>query len=778
MKRLILILVCVCILLAACKKSTDENINEPHTEDTGAIKNRDEASDGKAGTADNSTGEADGSGGDGIAATLLKLNASWANVKALELEQAAFTMPAYTANAKPYKIADDLSNVANIDRFKGLSNEQKKQLAKNGFIVLPARHLKSYYVYDNNEYQNIPSFITSDVALHLYHQFYDRSLMAMEMKYFYEDLDMMTAQMLDKSILLYEKLQDEDMKELQRKNIVYFLVARMLFTQQTELKPELDEDIRKLAMREFELAQKAAGIEKSPLFGHDLDYSQFIVRGHYTRSEQLGRFFKAMMWFGLAPLDFGDPDSDIRYDNVYQALLIAYMTVADSEGECDAKLWSDIYEPTAAYVGLSDDINVFTMNGLRLAVYGNEESPDSYNDENYLDKLTRAVKDLPRPRIQGRLENYSITTGLQFRFMGQRYNLDAEILQNLMKPILRPVPSALDVMGVLGSDTAEKLLLEEYKPQNVWPEYTDNYNKLKSMVASYDKSYWQSNLYSGWLWSLQSVLKEYDSGSGMPYFMTTEAWRYKSLNAALGSYTELKHDTVLYGKQAVAEMGGPLELEVWHYVEPNIELYAKLKYLTEYTYSVLEQKGLMGDSIREGAQEYIEFLQLLINCSIKELRNEPLTEEENRRLLWAGGTIETIGLYFIKDLETAEYATVNDPTDMLVTDIATSEGIPLCLGTGYFDEIYVVIPHEDKLYLARGCVYSFYEFLSDKRLTDEEWWKLQGITVEQSEYGDYIYMDEPSEKLPQQPDWTARFKSESNQVTVKEIEVDWSALVE
>lgn len=776
MKRFILFLACACLLFAACKKGTDENIGKSQPEDTQTKDSLDEASDATAGLDRDNAGEAGGD--DGIAATLLKLNASWANVTSLQISQPAFTMPAYTSNVKSYKIADDLSNVANIDRFEGFSDEQKKQLAENGFIVLPSTHLKAHYVYDNNEYQNIPSFITSDVALHLYHQFYDRSLMAVETKYFNEDLDMMTRQMLDKSILLYEKLQDEQLKTIQKKNIVYFLVARMLFTQQTEQGLQIDEDVIKLAMQEYELAQKAAGIKMSPLFGHSLDYSQFVVRGHYTRSDQLKKFFKTMMWFGLAPLDFGNPDSGINYDNVYQALLIAYMTVADSEGECDARLWSDIYEPTAAYVGLSDDINVFTMNGLRLDVYGNEESPGSYNDEKYLDKLTRAVKDLPKPRIQGELINSSMPTGLQFRFMGQRYTLDSEILQNLMKPILRPVPTALDVMGALGSDTAEKLLFEEYKPQEDWPEYAEKYNKLKSMVNSYDNSYWQGNLYSGWLWSLQSVLKEYDAGSGMPYFMTTEAWKYKSLNAALGSYAELKHDTVLYGKQAVAEMGGPLEMEVWHYVEPNVELYAKLKYLTEYTCSMLEQKGLMGDSIKEGAQEYMEFLQLLINCSIKELRNEPLSEEENKRLLWAGGTIETIGQYFINELDTDENAIVNDPTDMLVTDIATSDGNPLCLGTGYFDEIYAVIPHEDMLYLARGCVYSFYEFLSDKRLTDEEWWQLQGITIEQSEYGDYIYMDEPSKKLPKQPDWTGKFKSGSNRVTIKEIEVDWSALTE
>ena len=36
-----------------------------------------------------------------------------------------------------------------------------------------------------------------------------------------------------------------------------------------------------------------------PYFPYDLDYSQFTIRGHYTRTEDFGRYFKAMMWYGL-----------------------------------------------------------------------------------------------------------------------------------------------------------------------------------------------------------------------------------------------------------------------------------------------------------------------------------------------------------------------------------------------------------------------------------------------------------------------------------------------
>ena len=44
-----------------------------------------------------------------------------------------------------------------------------------------------------------------------------------------------------------------------------------------------------------------AGFAESPIFGITEDYSQYVPRGHYTRSEALEKYFKAMMWYGRIP---------------------------------------------------------------------------------------------------------------------------------------------------------------------------------------------------------------------------------------------------------------------------------------------------------------------------------------------------------------------------------------------------------------------------------------------------------------------------------------------
>lgn len=60
--------------------------------------------------------------------------------------------------------------------------------------------------------------------------------------------------------------------------------------------------------------------------------------------------------------------------------------------------------------------------------------------------------------------------------------------------------------------------------------------------------------------------------------------------------------------------------------------------------------------------------------------------------------------------------------DLMIT-VRNNCGIPenqfLHTATGAPNEIYVVYPHEGKLYLGRGGVFSYYEFLDTERLTDE-----------------------------------------------------------
>lgn len=715
----------------------------------------------------------------------LQIDLTWSATGTTSDNAPLFTPRKFEADVTPYQISADLANVTNGKQFTGFTKEQQRMLVFNGFVVLPSRDTKMFYVYDENEYSGIPNFITADSVLHTYHQFYDKSLAYVEASYLTEDLAQLTNQMLGQSVALYEEL-DDDLKSLQTNNIAYFLVAQKLIETGAKVEGAIPPEATAIAERELKLIDQATGFSASPLFRFDLDYSQFKVRGHYTKSEKLGQYFKTMMWLGTAPLPLTDKDGAFQYDNTLQALLMSFTAVLKTKGTSNVELWNHIYNPTRQYVGASDDIQLLQMNHLRVSVFGEGNDPNLFNDKTYYDKLAQAVKELPEPAIQGKLTSATTPTGKQFRFMGQRYILDGYVMQKLMEPAARPVPTALDVMGVMGSKTAETELFDGLKPQMSWPGYETNYRALKTEIGGYSNETWSSNLYNGWLWSIQAALTEYDAGSGMPWFMTTDAWKHKSLNTAVGSYAELKHDSVLYGKQPMAEMGGPEEFAKAHYVEPNVDLYSRLLYLTDDTIEALDGKGMLNETMRKGADDYKKLLELLIECSLKELRNKPLTDEENERLLWYGGTLENIGNTLLSGMADgiSEAESALELSDMLVSDVATVAPTAnngqsvLTLGTGFFDHIYVVVPLNGELALARGSVYSSYEFLSDTRLTDEEWWELQGLHKVEADFGPYLEMSDPSNKLPKQPEWTKTFKSTSNKVQVDMPNVDWDELNE
>ena len=72
--------------------------------------------------------------------------------------------------------------------------------------------------------------------------------------------------------------------------------------------------------------------------------------------------------------------------------------------------------------------------------------------------------------------------------------------------------------------------------------------------------------------------------------MQTSAWQDKELYTTLASWSELRHDTILYVKQSytMAERGGAFEPPVVGYAEPVLNSYARLLNLTQMTLADLK----------------------------------------------------------------------------------------------------------------------------------------------------------------------------------------------
>ncbi|MDX9916485.1 MAG: DUF3160 domain-containing protein [Gudongella sp.] len=612
-------------------------------------------------------------------------------------------------------VLKDLSSIANIDDFLHLTEVQREMLLENGFFVIPSEDEQLFYIYEYNEYQNVPSFITVDSVLQVYHIFYDYTLRTLEEELLADLSKEMTDRLLVRSIQLYQSISDPVLLKIQGRNVAFFGVAQKLFKQ--PLPDSIPDNLLKLIDSEYRKIMNKEGFALSSVFPFEIDYSQYQVRGHYTRSDNLGDYFLAMMWYGQVPMPLYK-DKDFRDEEMTkQALLITKMVVENDE---ILNAWEKIYKSTAFFVGNSDDLTIRDYEAIVETVFERNFDPVFLNEKRKLNEFYKEEDKLPEPKIKARYADIDTPVGKQFRFMGQRYIMDSQIIQELVYPILRPIPSGLDVMAVLGSERAKEIQLADIKNQD-WADYPAEMDRLREEFSHYDESDWKSNMYTGWMWVLKELIepakKEY------PYFMKNDAWIDKSLNTALGSWSELRHDTVLYGKQSGAEMGGEEIQHIVGYVEPNIEAYKRLLWLTDFSRELLADMDVEIEDIDIKMERFEWLLDFLITASEKQLRGEALTEEEYYRIRIYGGILEDLTSSFAKNgLRWFEITSETDKNMAVIADFHTvgRDGI-MHAGVGPAYKIYVAAPIEGKFYLTRGAVFSFHEFMSDVRLTDEMW---------------------------------------------------------
>jgi len=284
----------------------------------------------------------------------------------------------------------------------------------------------------------------------------------------------------------------------------------------------------------------------------------------------------------------------------------------------------------------------------------------------------------------------------------------------------------LDIPATMGSNEAKNIL--NGMGETKYACYPENMSKMNEYVLGLSTEIWTQNLYWGWLYQLRPLLDV--KQSGYPTFMQNAAWLRKDLNTFLGSWSELKHDTILYAKQVYAELGGggPEKKDDRGYVEPNPYVYARLASLLKMTNEGLEIRGLLTPSMKDNLSKMEQLAMSLKTISEKELNNENLTDADYELIRSYGGQLEHFWLEINKDepqykeLDQRNFLDQNPAA--IIADVATDpNGQVLEEGTGKISEIYVVVPVDGKLRIAKGGVYSYYEFpwpMSD-RLTDKKW---------------------------------------------------------
>ncbi|MGB9597017.1 MAG: DUF3160 domain-containing protein, partial [Candidatus Poribacteria bacterium] len=630
-------------------------------------------------------------------------------------------------NVQPYTIKSDLSNVSNISSFQ-LTDDEKKILAKNGFVASPTKYKQVYDIYNCCQKENIPIFVTTDSMLHVYHILYDYTLRILETRKLCDDLDKLNAILLKNAISQYEMATTPLAKTATKKNLAYFAVASVLYNPATIIPSE----VKDIVDAELKLIEAHKGFDPSPIFGYDEDYSQYVPRGHYTRNEKLSRYFKSMMWYGRMMFRITPREGvEKGIEETSQAILIVSLVKNSKIGaEPALDVWDRIYQPTAFFVGKSDDLNIYEYMEIIGKVYGINYAnlnPDKLADSSKVLDFIEEAKKYRSPMISSTIvwEGEDIGTVTKgFRFMGQRFIPDSYMFQQLVhdKVYNRMFPMGLDIFAIMGSDRAYEILTNIYK-QNKYPNYANQIAKMRDAFAKMDEEVWAQNLYWNWLYVLMPLLAE--KSNGYPIFMQNKAWLDKDLSTALGSWAELRHDTILYAKQSYTMKTSlpPTPQLVKGYVEPNPELYARLASLAKFTREGLSDKGLLLTEFASKFQQLEDLLLSLKEISELELTNQPLNNNQYGVILNIGKTLQSITT-FPPDVS-SEIENQEDEEMAIIADVHTDPNgaVVLEVAVGYPMNIFVVVPIDDELRITQGAIFSYYEFEQQmsNRLTDKEW---------------------------------------------------------
>jgi hypothetical protein len=337
----------------------------------------------------------------------------------------------------------DIINLSEIIRRCGIGSTSPA-LLQNGFIVFTPLYPTNNPIraYEIMEQWDQPVYVSAGIPLHMLHIFFDQILQDIEENHLYLDPEF-----------------------------------------------EADQSISEAVNTEIALIEEHAGFGESTVFGYKEDYSQYVPRGHYTSSPALERYFKAMMWLGRLTfiLNGGEPngqmatyivsENDARTMTSCALYIVSDLAGIEAGGELLLEKWRRIYEITAFFAGFADDLSVTQYAEAARETAGSTASGEFIQSMDFYRTFREYVNSnfagpaiysgtgeiISMPDEQGEFDPgdlqaaFNKTTG--FRFLGQRYTPDSEILGKLVFPAVglnasgqnRFMPSGLDVAAVRGT---------------------------------------------------------------------------------------------------------------------------------------------------------------------------------------------------------------------------------------------------------------------------------------------------------------------------------------
>ncbi len=643
-----------------------------------------------------------------------------------------------------------------IDAQYSLTPYEKTLLERNGFVVTERLRQSSFLEHLLEIWKDdLPLFISTDALLHAVHFYYGMMLSDIESGVLCDRLATLLSKMHAQVPTLSAKYSDEANLRLMIEDVdLYLTVARRLLGEGS-VTPHV---VGSAAVNEVLNLIQAETLATYPLFSQacrEIDFSQFIPRGHYTdKWYDLEDYFRAMMWLGrtemylLAPQNVADwpcprqsPEA-IQRQTIDAVMVLELMDLADVN-----QLYAEIESIVSLLVGEQDNVTVAQLRHVLEAA--EIDDAEQLLDPAKLETFQQLLKaeSFASQRILSQVLRHdpmtpeAVQPAAAFMLFGQRFVIDSYITGNVVydrityrnQPVCRLFPSALDVLAGLGNNVAIELLVPELDTYF----YAANLAALRYLVDGHDAAFWDGSIYNMWLNAIRT-LSPPANRENLPVFMQTAAWWHEKMNTQLASWIELRHDNLLYAKQSYT--AGDLCSYPCAYVEPFPEFFQCLNRLAVTAYARFANRTFSGDAW--GGYYLLHWYEVLRDVSEtlgtiarKELEGVPLTEQEitfMKQMLYRD-SYGTLDGWYMELLYAEPIATKPSVSaDYVVADYHTTPtdcagnviGVVSHAGTGPVDLAIITAkaPGAETAAFV-GPVMSYYEYSTTgfQRLTDEEW---------------------------------------------------------
>lgn len=540
---------------------------------------------------------------------------------------------------KNYQDFTDLKECLYLDSIAtklNLTDDELELLRQNQFMVTERLSEPTFLTaFLNIFHRDLPVFISTDAILQTIHDSYDQILKDIEIELLKPDLKQLLYQLYNGIPSIINKYQNYPNLSLSLQDIdLYVTMAYSLLD--STLYPQ--HIVGQSTLTQVWDAVMSETYVELPLFSFSkrrLDYSQFIVRGHYDCAE-LRHYFKSMMWLGRTDFILSNAEcTRLTPDDVWRMNIDAFLLNELITGTDSWALLTRLDAIIRFFIGESDNLTPQELADF-IAIQNLTSASELLDTTVYQDYCQDLLtyphsgqKILSDIFIMNPLATTPDPLPISYRLLGQRFIIDSYILSNVVydriiyqgRKIWRPLPDPLDAMFVLGNNNALPLIKTEIDSFH----YATNLNALRYLVDSYDDDFWHISIYNLWLNAIRS-LNPVSQDKGEPLFMRSVAWQHAKLNSQLASWAQLRHDNLLYAKQSYT--GGWICSFPHTYIEPNPEFFAQLSSYASRAKELFASHGITNPEI----YDYLDTLKYIMNrlatLAYKELNHQPFYDEE------------------------------------------------------------------------------------------------------------------------------------------------------